>query len=67
MIGDRSFDFEAARANRIRSLGAGWGYGSEEELALADQLARTPADVPALLSAAKAAGSEAVTAARRLG
>src|SRR5579862_689173 len=26
MVGDRSFDFEAARANRVRSLAAGWGY-----------------------------------------
>ena len=50
MIGDRSYDFAAARANRIRSLAAGWGYGSPEELALADQLAPTPADVPALVS-----------------
>ena len=53
MIGDRCFDFEAARANRMRSLAAGWGYGSDEEMALADQLARTPAEVPALLSVAR--------------
>lgn len=47
MIGDRSFDFLAARAHQIRSLGAGWGYGNAEELALADCVATTPADVPA--------------------
>ena len=64
MIGDRSFDFVAARDNRIRSLAAGWGYGSPEELALADQLAPMPADVPALVSAANASGSGAFSARR---
>ena len=50
MIGDRTFDFDAARANRIRSLAAGWGYGSPQECAQADALAPTPADVAALVS-----------------
>ena len=50
MIGDRIFDTEAARANQIRCLAAGWGYGSEEESALADKVAATPAEVFALLS-----------------
>jgi phosphoglycolate phosphatase len=45
MIGDRSFDFEAARANQVRSIAAGWGYGSAEEWALADAVAATPAEV----------------------
>jgi phosphoglycolate phosphatase len=48
MIGDRSYDFQAARANGIRCLAAGWGYGSPEEFILADVLAATPADVCAL-------------------
>ncbi len=48
MIGDRIFDIEAAHANRI--LAADWGYGSEEESALADIVAATPADVLVLLS-----------------
>jgi phosphoglycolate phosphatase len=61
MIGDRMYDFQAARANRLRCLAAGWGYGSPEECALADAVAATPADVPALvtpgsLQAAGAAG-----------
>lgn len=51
MIGDRIYDFEAARANQVRCLAAGWGYGSAEECALADALAATPADVAALVSA----------------
>jgi phosphoglycolate phosphatase len=50
MIGDRIFDIEAAHANHIRCLAAGWGYGPEEETLLADAVAATPADVPALLS-----------------
>ena len=49
MIGDRSFDFEAARANGVRSMAAGWGYGSAEEWAQADAVAATPAEVIALV------------------
>jgi len=45
MIGDRSYDFEAARANRVRSLAAAWGYGSDEEFALAGAVAQTPAEI----------------------
>jgi phosphoglycolate phosphatase len=50
MIGDRSFDFDAARANGVRSLAAGWGYGSPEECAQADAVAPTPADVASLVA-----------------
>jgi phosphoglycolate phosphatase len=50
MIGDRSFDIEAAHANRVRCLAAGWGYGSAEEWAQADATAATPADVISLVS-----------------
>jgi phosphoglycolate phosphatase len=50
MIGDRIYDFRAARANQVRCLAAGWGYGSAEEFALADAVAATPADVLALVS-----------------
>jgi phosphoglycolate phosphatase len=49
MIGDRIHDIEAARANGIRSVAAGWGYGSPEEHALADVFAPTPASLPALV------------------
>jgi phosphoglycolate phosphatase len=45
MIGDRSFDIEAAHANHLRCLAAAWGYGSAEELADADAVAHTPFDV----------------------
>ncbi len=49
MIGDRSFDIDAAHANEIRCLAAGWGYGSAEEHAHADAVACSPADVAALV------------------
>jgi phosphoglycolate phosphatase len=49
MIGDRIYDYQAARANQIRCLAAGWGYGSPQENAQADAIAATPADVPALV------------------
>jgi phosphoglycolate phosphatase len=44
MIGDRSADIVAARANRVRSIGVLWGYGSESELAEAgaDMLCGSP-------------------------
>jgi phosphoglycolate phosphatase len=60
MIGDRVFDIEAAHANHIRCLAAGWGYGPDEETILADAVAATPADVPALLSPEK--GSQILAA-----
>lgn len=49
MIGDRIHDIQAARANQIRCLAAGWGYGPPEERALADAVAPTPADVVGLV------------------
>jgi phosphoglycolate phosphatase len=49
MIGDRSFDSDAAHANNLRCLAAGWGYGSAEEFAQAEVIAPTPADVSALV------------------
>jgi len=48
MVGDRSFDIDAAHANQIRCIAAGWGYGTAEEWRHADALARTPADVARL-------------------
>jgi phosphoglycolate phosphatase len=45
MVGDRSFDIEAAHLNGIRCLGVAWGYGTPQELAQADAVAATPADV----------------------
>ena len=50
MIGDRSFDIDAAHRNGLRCLAAGWGYGMQGEWDVADAVALTPADVPALVS-----------------
>jgi len=45
MIGDRSYDIEAARANGMGAIAAAWGYGSVEEWALADEVAASPDEV----------------------
>jgi phosphoglycolate phosphatase len=51
MVGDRSFDIEAAHLNGIRCLGARWGYGTPEEMAQADAVAATPGDVIGIVRA----------------
>lgn len=59
MIGDRIYDIEAARANNIPCLAAGWGYGTSEEYAQADAIALMPADILSLVTpAARTAASE---------
>ena len=55
MVGDRSFDIEAARANGVRCLAAAWGYGTAEEWAQADAVAATPADVVVAISSQRTA------------
>ena len=44
MVGDRRFDMEGGIAAGVHTLGAAWGYGSEEELRSsgAEEIARTP-------------------------
>lgn len=56
MIGDRHFDVEGALANRVRAIGAGWGFGDREELiaAGAHAVAASPHELPALLARAHA-------------
>ncbi len=49
MIGDRSYDIDAAHANQLCCLAAGWGYGTPAECAQADAVAPTPADVQSLV------------------
>ncbi|MGD0482568.1 MAG: HAD hydrolase-like protein [Terracidiphilus sp.] len=51
MVGDRSFDIEAAHLNGIRCVAAAWGYGTPEELAQADAVAATPGDVIGMIRA----------------
>lgn len=50
MVGDRHFDIEGAKANRVRAIGVTWGFGSREELrdAGADAIASAPAELAAL-------------------
>ena len=47
MVGDRKFDVEGAIAAGVKSIGVGYGYGSEEELRIAGctQYCRTVQDV----------------------
>ena len=52
MIGDRHMDIDGARHHGMRNLGVLWGFGGEAELraAGAGQLARSPAQLPALIA-----------------
>ena len=59
MVGDRSFDIDAAHANGLRCLAAGWGYGTSGEYATADAVAETPAQVAGLVLPASQAAAEA--------
>lgn len=47
MIGDKNYDIFGAKANKIASAGAAWGYGSLDELtaAGADFIFKTPHDL----------------------
>lgn len=51
MVGDRSFDMEAARAHGLRPVGVSWGIGSVAELEAAGAvaIADTPSELLALL------------------
>lgn len=47
MVGDRRYDIEAAHANNMASIGAGWGFAEDGELAAAGAGAHA-ADLPEL-------------------
>jgi phosphoglycolate phosphatase len=49
MIGDRDTDFRAAAAIGMPSIGVGWGYGPEDELAMATAMVETPAELPTVI------------------
>ena len=53
MVGDRDLDIKAARAHRIRAIGALWGFGDRRELteAGADLLCESPRGLAACLAA----------------
>jgi len=45
MVGDTVSDFEAAQKNGITSVAVAWGYGTQEELAMADRVVRSPEEI----------------------
>ena len=45
LVGDKSKDARAARANRILSVGARYGFGSDNEMSQFDQTIETPLDL----------------------
>lgn len=49
MVGDRPVDIEAAHANGLPALAVTYGMCRPEELAAADALAHSPAELPALV------------------
>jgi phosphoglycolate phosphatase len=51
VIGDRRDDVEAAHENGLVAIASGYGYGDEQELARADAVAQSPADLPRLVRA----------------
>lgn len=58
MVGDRTFDIEAARANDLRCVAAAWGYGTREEWAMADEIAATPSDLVEIVADAASRDKE---------
>ena len=52
MIGDRRHDMIGARNNNMGAVGAAWGYGSVEELELAgaERIAGSPAELPTIIA-----------------
>lgn len=50
LVGDRIHDFEAARSRGIATIAATWGYGTEDEYALARFQARDLADTERILN-----------------
>ena len=49
LVGDREHDIEGAAANGVPTIFVDWGYGSAAEQAGSIAVARTPADLQALL------------------
>ena len=50
MIGDRSYDFIAARKNAMPSIAAAWGHGTPDEHQLADHICTEPAKIAEIVS-----------------
>lgn len=50
VTGDRREDVEAAHRNSLLAVGAGYGYGSDDELRCADAIAADPGAIPELIA-----------------
>jgi phosphoglycolate phosphatase len=50
LLGDRELDLIAARTNAVAAWGAGWGYGTAQELAGADHVFAAPHEVAAFIA-----------------
>jgi phosphoglycolate phosphatase-like HAD superfamily hydrolase len=46
MIGGRDTDFRPAAAVGMPSIGVRWGYGTDDELAMATHVVETPSELP---------------------
>ena len=49
VIGDRASDFRVASVHGLRSIGCGYGFGTREELALADVVVQSCKEIPRLI------------------
>jgi phosphoglycolate phosphatase len=49
VIGDRLADIEAAHDNGLLAIAAGYGYGTDAEMAAVDRVAKSPLDIPRLV------------------
>ena len=49
VVGDRRDDVEAAHANDLPAVAAGYGYGRAEELVEAEAIAASPAELPCVI------------------
>ena len=50
VTGDRREDVETVKRNSLRTMGAGYGYGSEDELKDADAVAYAASEIPDLIT-----------------
>lgn len=46
VIGDRFHDIETAVKHNLKSIGCGYGYGSAEELSVANIIVNSPSEIP---------------------
>ncbi|MBM7768727.1 MULTISPECIES: HAD hydrolase-like protein [Glutamicibacter] len=57
VVGDRHYDWDAARENSVASIGVAWGFAQGDELQQADAIAVTARDLAVLLLGAERANT----------